>query len=74
MRKDNKSRKSSKTKLIIFVIIIILLIIGIFVYLKLNSKKPETYLENYVSKINEASYEEMYDLIEEKIKYQKKIL
>ncbi len=68
MRRDNKNRKSSKTKLIIFVIIIILLIIGIFVYFKLNSKMPETYLENYVSKINESSYEEMYDLIDDESK------
>ena len=71
MRRDNKNsknNKSSKTKLIIFVIIIILLIIGIFVYLKLTSEKPETYLENYVSKINEASYEEMYDLIDDESK------
>ena len=65
MRKNNKSSKCNINKIIILIIVIILLIIGIYVFFKLNTNQPETYLENYVSKINEASYEEMYDMIDE---------
>ena len=73
MKQKNKHKKSKKqsnksTKTIFFIFIIILLCVcGYFVFNFLLTN-PSTILEEYVSKINEEKYSEMYQMIDEKSK------
>ncbi len=57
-----------KSKLIFAVIIAIIVVVGIFLFIKLRTDKPEATLEDYVSKINSVSYEEMYDMLDDESK------
>ena len=60
----------SKTKkvLIILLIIVVIAAIGIYFYLKISKDKAEETLKEYVSKINDEQYEEMYDYLDEQSK------
>ena len=60
----------SKTKkvLIILLIIVVIAAIGIYFYLKISKDKAEETLKEYVSKINDEKYEEMYDYLDEQSK------
>lgn len=57
-------------KKIIFIITIMVLLIssGLYVYINMKSNKPEQVLKEYVAKINEEKYEEMYEMIDVEIK------
>lgn len=52
-------------KKILIIVIIVLIIVGIggYFYYKKNQNKPEDTLKEYVSKINEEKYNEMYELL-----------
>ena len=49
-------------KIIIFIIIVILVVgsVGTYMYIKNKENKPDDILNEYISKINEQKYEEMY--------------
>ena len=73
MKQKNKHKKRSKqsnkpTKTILLIIIIAL--IGASGYFAFNyfSSNPAQYLEEYVSKINEEKYEEMYQMLDDESK------
>ena len=73
MKQKNKYKKRSKqsnkpTKTILFIFIIVLL--GVCGYFAFNyfSTSPAQYLEEYVSKINEEKYEEMYQMLDDESK------
>ena len=57
-------------KKILIIVIIVLIIAGIggYFYYKKNQNKPEDTLKEYVSKINEEKYNEMYELLNENSK------
>ena len=57
-------------KKILIIVIIVLMIAGIggYFYYKKNQNKPEDTLKEYVSKINEEKYNEMYELLDESSK------
>ena len=57
-------------KKILIIVIIVLMIAGIggYFYYKKNQNKPEDTLKEYVSKINEEKYNEMYELLNENSK------
>ncbi len=59
-----------KKKIIIIVTIVVLIIIAIGAYLFINNqgKKPEEVLNEYISKINEQKYEEMYEYLDDESK------
>ena len=73
MKQKNKHKKRSKqsnktTKTIFFILIIALLgVCGYFAY-NYFSANPAQYLEEYVSKINEEKYEEMYQMLDDESK------
>lgn len=73
MKQKNKHKKISKqsnkaTKMILFIFIIALLgVCGYFTY-NYFSANPAQYLEEYVSKINEEKYEEMYQMLDDESK------
>ena len=60
-------------KIIIIIIIIVFLSIlavgGFYIYIS-NTTKPENILNEYISKINEAKYNEMYEMISDRSKGQ----
>ena len=73
MKQKNKHKKRKKqsnkpTKTILFIFIIVLL--GVCGYFAFNyfSSNPAQYLEEYVSKINEEKYEEMYQMLDDESK------
>ena len=73
MKQKNKHKKISKqsnkaTKIILFIIIFVF--IGVCCYFAFNyfSSNPAQYLEEYVSKINEEKYEEMYQMLDDESK------
>ena len=53
---------------IIIILIIILIAIGGYLYLKNKQDNPEQVLNDYVAKINEEKYDEMYEMISEESK------
>ena len=57
-----------KSRLIFVTIIAVILVIVIFLFFKLKADKPELILNDYISKINSASYEEMYDMLDDESK------
>lgn len=73
MKQKNKHKKRKKqsnksTKTILFILIIVLLgVCGYFAY-NYFSANPAQYLEEYVSKINEEKYEEMYQMLDDESK------
>lgn len=58
----------SKKILIITIIVLIIALIGGIFYLKQTKDKPEEILKEYISKINEEKYDEIYQLLDEKSK------
>lgn len=62
----NKSKKQIIT-IAILIIIVIIIIGGIFIYKSgtENKNNPEEVLKQYMAYINEAKYEEMYDMLHE---------
>ncbi len=73
MKQKNKHKKRSKqsnkpTKTILFIFLMVLL--GVCSYFAFNyfSTSPAQYLEEYVSKINEEKYEEMYQMLDDESK------
>ena len=73
MKQKNKHKKRKKqsnksTKTILFILIIVILgVCGYFAY-NYFSANPAQYLEEYVSKINEEKYEEMYQMLDDESK------
>ena len=73
MKQKNKHKKRKKqsnksTKTILLILIIVLLgVCGYFAY-NYFSANPAQYLEEYVSKINEEKYEEMYQMLDDESK------
>lgn len=60
-----------KKKILILIIIILILIIssiGGYYFYKKNNNKPEDILNEYISKINNEKYDEMYQLLDEESK------
>mgnify|MGYP004642006041 FL=1 len=57
-----------KKILIILVIVLLIAAIGGFLYYKNSKDKPEETLNEYISKINDEKYNEMYELLDEKSK------
>lgn len=64
MSKNKKSKKSSKMPIFIIIILVIIIVICGYIYKNNAQENPEKVLEEYISKINEAKYEEMYDMID----------
>lgn len=64
-----KNNKSQSKRIIILVIVILLIIaIGVYFYLTKQQDNPEKVLEEYVSKINQEKYDEMYEMLDEQSK------
>ena len=57
-----------KKILIILIIVLLIATIGGFLYYKNSKNKPEETLNEYISKINDEKYNEMYELLDEKSK------
>ena len=57
-----------KKILIILVIVLLITAVGGFLYYKNSKDKPEETLNEYISKINDEKYNEMYELLDEKSK------
>ena len=57
-----------KKILIILVIVLLIAAVGGFLYYKNSKDKPEEILNEYISKINDEKYNEMYELLDEKSK------
>lgn len=57
-----------KKILIILVIVLLITAVGGFLYYKNSKDKPEEILNEYISKINDEKYNEMYELLDEKSK------
>ena len=57
-----------KKKLILIIIILIISSIGGYYFYKKNNNKPEDILNEYISKINNEKYDEMYQLLDEESK------
>lgn len=57
-----------KKILIILVIVLLIAAVGGFLYYKNSKDKPEETLNEYISKINDEKYNEMYELLDEKSK------
>ena len=57
-----------KKILIILIIVLLIATIGGFLYYKNSKDKPEETLNEYISKINDEKYNEMYELLDEKSK------
>ena len=67
-KKNNKKNKKNRIKILVIpVILTIIVISGYFAYNYFYSN-PSKYLEEYVSKINEEKYQEMYQMIDENSK------
>lgn len=57
-----------KKKLIILIIVLLITAVGGFLYYKNSKDKPEETLNEYIAKINDEKYNEMYELLDEKSK------
>ena len=57
-----------KKKIIILIIVLLITAVGGFLYYKNSKDKPEETLNEYISKINDEKYNEMYELLDEKSK------
>ena len=57
-----------KKILILIIIILIISLIGGYYFYKQNNNKPEEILNEYISKINNEKYDEMYQLLDEESK------
>ena len=57
-----------KKILILIIIILIISLIGGYYFYKQNNNKPEDILNEYISKINNEKYDEMYQLLDEESK------
>ena len=73
MKQKNKHKKRKKqsnkpTKTILLIIIIALIGVGGYFAFNYFSANPAQYLEEYVSKINEEKYEEMYQMLDDESK------
>ena len=73
MKQKNKHKKRSQqsnkpTKTILLIIIIALIGAGGYFAFNYFSANPAQYLEEYVAKINEEKYEEMYQMLDDESK------
>ena len=73
MKQKNKHKKRKKqsnkpTKTILLIIIIALIGVGGYFAFNYFSANPAQYLEEYVAKINEEKYEEMYQMLDDESK------
>ena len=57
-----------KKKIIILIIVLLITAVGGFLYYKNSKDKPEETLNEYIAKINDEKYNEMYELLDEKSK------
>lgn len=62
-----ENKKKSK-KIVVFILILLIIAVGVYFYLSKKQDHPEKILEDYISKINEEKYEEMYEMIDEQSK------
>lgn len=66
MKKIYLRKEQKMKKIVIFIIIIILCLVAVFGYMYFNNQgnKPEQVLNEYIAKINEEKYEEMYEFLD----------
>jgi len=60
MKRKNKKKKSN---FLLYIFIIIVLIVGISIFIKKPTTKPEDTLKKYMSHILNKNYEEMYEML-----------
>ena len=68
MKRKHKNKKNTKKHYIFILLILLIIIIGGYFTVNYFFSNPTKYLEEYVSKINEEKYSEMYQMIDDESK------
>ena len=68
MKRKHKNKKNTKKHYIFILLILLIIIIGGYFIFNYFFSNPTKYLEEYVSKINEEKYSEMYQMIDDESK------